>query len=264
MAGIESNRPSSLSQPQIGGPTPKQTFAPVDKTTIDTAKDMFSIGSIFKPVSNLAKFAVNLGFFGGRIVNEDARVTRHNETLLPKLQGTTPEQGREVLDRHQSEHRALEKDVMLNKGEAFFDATKDGVDAFQFLRKTPVVNKAVAVLDVGVELTKTITSGIDTGKKHMALRNLEGEIAKQGGVATQEQSRELTTLRTDFLESKTKLKTQAMESTLNSAKALAKASPHSTPVEVAAFLGKGLMTGYANYDPTVPFGQPSIKNPFND
>lgn len=264
MAGIESNRPSPLSQPQVGSSTPTPTFAPVGKGVIDTAKDMFSAASNFMPISNLAKFAVNLGFFGGRIVNEDSRASRHNQTLLPQLGGVTPEQGREILDRHFEEHRALEKDVMLNKGEAVFDASKDGIDAFQFLRKTPVLNKAVAVVDVGVELTKTITSGIDTGKKHMALRNLEGEIAKQGGVPTQDQNRQLTKLKTEFVESKTKLQSQALDSTMNSAKAIAKLSPHSTVVELSVLFGKGMMTGYANYDPAVGLGRPDLANPFHE
>ena len=262
MAEIGSTKPSILSQPPPNNLS-STDFRPVDKAFIDTAKDMFSAVSNFMPISSAAKFAVNLGFFTGRVWNEDTRTMKHNETLRPQLlEARSQAEGLEIIGRHNEEHATLGKDVMFNHAETLYDGAKDGVDAFQFLRKTPVLNKVFVATDIGVELCKTASSGKELNDKRVSLRDHEREIARRGGIPTEEQNQKLETLKKDYFESKAKFQSQTLDSTMNSAKSLAKLSPHATAVEISVFVGKGMITGYKNYDPAVGLPKPDFGNQF--
>lgn len=262
MADIGSTKPSILSQPpstNLSSPD----FRPVDKAFIDTAKDMFSAVSNFLPVSSVAKFAVNLGFFTGRVWNEDTRTMKHNETLLPQLRGARSQaEGLEIIGRHNEEHVDLGKDVMFNHAETFYDGAKDSVDAYQVIRKTPVLNKVFVAADIGVEFCKTASSGKELNDKRVSLRDHEREIARRGGVPTEEQNQKLETLKKDYFDAKSKFQSQALDSSMNSVKSLAKLSPHATAVELTMFLSKGMVTGYKNYDPAVGLPKTDFGNQF--
>lgn len=262
MAGIETNRSSGLPQ-QVSTTIPDHR--PVGKSVFDVPKDMFSAVSNFAPMSTVSKLVVNLGFFAGRTLNEDSRAMKHNETLLPKLQqAQSHQEGLEIINRHSEEQQALKKDVMLSQVENTFDAVKDGVDALQVLRKTPGLKKAIAVMDVGTEVVKTASSGMEARGKRRTLRQHEQLMARQNGKPPEEMVKKHETLKNEYSEAKAKLQSQAIDSTMNSLKALAKLTPHSDVVELTIFAGKSVRTAYNNYDPAVGLSRPSISDPFNE